>query len=124
MPLSGPDIQVNKAGGGAITLNGVAAGSSTGVGNVDFFVLQVSPFSGGVTWVNRYLNPGPVLVPMPYRNSGIDLANGVLDRSVAVGVFAQAWPTAHRLAQRSWAGPLPSLGDGHIRDPAQGTADD
>ena len=29
------------------------------------------------------------LGPMPYRNSGIDLANGVLDRSVAVGVFAQ-----------------------------------
>ena len=29
------------------------------------------------------------LAPMPYRNSGIDLANGVLDRSVAVGVFAQ-----------------------------------
>ena len=66
MPLSGPDIQVNKAGGGAITLNGVAAGSSAGVGNVDFFVLQLSQFSG-VTWVNLYLNPGPVLGPVPER---------------------------------------------------------
>ena len=61
---------------------------------------------------------------MPYKDSGIDLANGVLDRSVAISVFAQPWPTAHRLAQGSWAGPLPSLGDGHIGDPAQGTADD
>jgi formylglycine-generating enzyme required for sulfatase activity len=65
MPVSGPAIQVNKAGGGAITLNGVAAGFSAGVGNVDFFVLQLSQFSGGVTWVNLYLNPGPVLGPVP-----------------------------------------------------------
>jgi formylglycine-generating enzyme required for sulfatase activity len=65
MPVSGPAIQVNKAGGGAITLNGVAAGFSAGVGKVDFFVLQVSQFSGGVTWVNLYLNPGPVLGPVP-----------------------------------------------------------
>ena len=64
------------------------------------------------------------LKPKPYRNSGIDLANGVLDGSVAAGVFAQPWPTAHRLAQCSRAGPLPSLGDGHIGDSAQGTADD
>src|SRR5208282_6928390 len=57
---------------------------------------------------------GPTLGSMPYRNSGIDLAHGVVDKTVAVGVFAQPWPTAHRLAQCSWAGPLPSLGDGHI----------
>jgi len=50
---------------GIITLNGVAAGISAGVGKVDFFVLQVSHFSGGVTWVNLYLNPGPVLSPVP-----------------------------------------------------------
>src|ERR1017187_9731986 len=48
----------------------------------------------------------------------------VLDRSVAVGVFAQPWPTAHRLAQCSWAGPLPSLRDGHIRVPRICSGDD
>ena len=63
VPLSGPDIQVNKNGLGAITLNGIAAGLSAGVGNVDFFVLQLVQFGGGVTWVNLWLNPGPVLGP-------------------------------------------------------------
>jgi hypothetical protein len=65
LPVSGPDIQVNKTGGGAITLNGLAAGSSAGVGNVDFFVLQFVRFSGGVTWVNLWLNPAPVLTAVP-----------------------------------------------------------
>ena len=59
VPSSGIDIQVNKNGLGAITLNGVAAGFSAGVGNVDFFLLQLVQFSGGVTWVNNlWLNPG------------------------------------------------------------------
>ena len=60
-PLSGPSIQVNKNGLGAITLNGNPAGVSAGVGNVDFFLVQVAKFSGGVTVVNLYVNPGPVL---------------------------------------------------------------
>jgi hypothetical protein len=63
VPLSGLDIQVNKNGLGAITLNGVAAGLSAGIGKVDFFVLQLVQFGGGVTWVNLWLNPGPVLGP-------------------------------------------------------------
>jgi formylglycine-generating enzyme len=62
-PLSGLSIQVNKSGLGAITLNGNAAGFSAGVGKVDFFVVQVAKFSGGVTVVNLYVNPGPVLGP-------------------------------------------------------------
>ena len=63
LPLSGLDIQVNKNGLGAITLNGVAAGLSAGIGHVDFFVLQLIQFGGGVTWVNLFLNPGPTLGP-------------------------------------------------------------
>ena len=62
-PTSGVDIQVNKDRLGNITLNGVAAGFSAGVGNVDFFLIQVAQFSGGVTWVNLYLNPGVPLGP-------------------------------------------------------------
>ena len=75
-PTSGVDIQVNKDGLGNITLNGVAAGFSAGVGNVDFFLIQVAQFSGGVTWVNLYLNPGVPLgppnrvFPNPVRVSG------------------------------------------------------
>jgi formylglycine-generating enzyme required for sulfatase activity len=61
LPVSGLAIQVNKDTAGNITLNGVAAGISTGVGKVDFFLIQVAQFSGGVTWVNLYLNPGAVL---------------------------------------------------------------
>jgi hypothetical protein len=63
VPLSGPDIQVNKNGLGAITLNGIAAGLSVGVGNVDFFLLQVRQFSGGVTVINLFVNPNAVLGP-------------------------------------------------------------
>ena len=62
-PLSGSDIQVDKNGLGAITLNGNAAGFSAGVGQVDFFLVQVAKFSGGVTVVNLYLNPGAVFGP-------------------------------------------------------------
>ena len=57
-----PDIEVNKDPTGAITLNGIAAGSSAGVGNVDFFVLRLVQFSG-LSVVNLYLNPGAVLGP-------------------------------------------------------------
>ncbi|MGO8839208.1 MAG: hypothetical protein ACLQAH_09065 [Limisphaerales bacterium] len=63
MPVSGIDIQVNKDGLGAISLNGIAAGFSAGIGKVDFFVLQLVQFGGGVTWVNLFLNPGPTLGP-------------------------------------------------------------
>ncbi len=35
---------------------------------------------------------------MPFRNSGIDFAHGVLDRPVAIGILAQARPTADWLA--------------------------
>ena len=55
------DISLNKDGGGAISLNGIAAGSSTGVGNVDFFVLQLAQFSGGSTLVNLFVDPGSTL---------------------------------------------------------------
>jgi hypothetical protein len=51
------------------------------------------------------------LNPMPYRNSGVDDAHGVLDGSFARSVFAQSRPTAHRLAQRSRAGSVAALGD-------------
>jgi hypothetical protein len=58
-----PDITVNKDSSGAITLNGLAAGFSAGVGSVDFFVLQLAQFSGGGTLVNLYVDPGAVLGP-------------------------------------------------------------
>ncbi|MFZ0829316.1 MAG: hypothetical protein WAO02_18040 [Verrucomicrobiia bacterium] len=58
-----PDIAVNKDSSGAITLNGIAAGSSAGVGFVDFFVLQLVQFGGGNTLVNLYVDPGAVLGP-------------------------------------------------------------
>ena len=60
-PSSGPDLQINKDKVGNISLNGIAAGNSAGVGQVDFFLLQVAQFNGGLTVVNLYLNPGPVL---------------------------------------------------------------
>jgi hypothetical protein len=63
IPLTGPDIQVNKDGFGAITLNGLAAGLSSGFGNIDFFVVQIRRFGGGLSMVNLYLNPGVVLGP-------------------------------------------------------------
>jgi hypothetical protein len=62
MPVSGTDIQVNKDGFGAITLNGSLAGFSAGFGNVDFFVVQISQFTG-ITWVNLFLNPAATLGP-------------------------------------------------------------
>jgi hypothetical protein len=58
-----PDITVNKDSSGAITLNGIAAGLSAGVGFVDFFVVQVVQFSGGSSLVNLYLDPGAILGP-------------------------------------------------------------
>jgi hypothetical protein len=58
-----PDIAVNKDSSGAITLNGLAAGLSAGVGSVDFFVLQLAQFTGGGTLVNLYVDPGAVLGP-------------------------------------------------------------
>lgn len=54
------------------------------------------------------------LGPMPFRNSGINLADGILGRARAVSVFAQAWPTAHRLAQRPRTGPRPALWNSHL----------
>jgi len=51
---------------------------------------------------------------MPFRNSGINGAHGIFDSSGAAGVFAQAGPTADRLAQRSRTGSLSAFGDGHI----------
>ena len=53
-----PDIAVNKDALGAITLNGLAAGFSSGVGNVDLFVLQLAQWSGGATLVNLYVDRG------------------------------------------------------------------
>jgi formylglycine-generating enzyme required for sulfatase activity len=62
-PVSGVDIQVNKDPAGNITLNGNAAGISAGLGNVDFFLIQVVQFTGAITVVNLYLNPGAALGP-------------------------------------------------------------
>ena len=39
------------------------AGVSAGLGQVDFFLVQVVQFSGGLTVVNLYVNPGAVLGP-------------------------------------------------------------
>jgi hypothetical protein len=64
------------------------------------------------------------LGPMPYRNSRIDRAHGVISGSFAARVFAQSQPTAHWLAQGPLAGALPTLGDSHLCDPSQGTAHD
>ena len=58
-----PDIEVNKDAGGAITLNGLPAGFSAGVGNVDFFVLQLAQWNAGGTLVNLFVDPGAVLGP-------------------------------------------------------------
>ena len=58
-----PNIEVNKDAGGAITLNGLPAGLSAGVGAVDFFVLQLVQWSGGGTLVNLFVDPGAVLGP-------------------------------------------------------------
>jgi len=58
-----PDIEVNKDSGGAITLNGVPAGFSAGVGDVDFFLLQLVQWSGGNTLVNLFVDPPAVLGP-------------------------------------------------------------
>jgi hypothetical protein len=58
-----PDIAVDKVPGGAITLNGLPAGFSAGVGNVDFFVLQLAQWNAGGTLVNLFVDPGAVLGP-------------------------------------------------------------
>ena len=57
-----PDIEVGKATGNAITLNGLPAGVVTGVG-ADLFILQLVQWSGGGTLVNLYVDPGLVLGP-------------------------------------------------------------
>ncbi len=57
-----PDIEVDKEVGNAITLNGVAAGSATGLG-ADLFILQLVQWSGGGTLVNLFVDPGLVLGP-------------------------------------------------------------
>jgi hypothetical protein len=54
---------VDKVPGGAITLNGLPAGFSAGVGNVDFFVLQLAQWNAGGTLVNLFVDPGAVLGP-------------------------------------------------------------
>src|SRR5213596_2233140 len=48
------------------------------------------------------------LASMPFRNSDVDFSNGVFDGTVLVGVFAQARPTAHGLAQGARTGSLAS----------------
>src|SRR6266498_5947397 len=53
---------------------------------------------------------------MPFRNSGIDFADGVFDGFVLVGVFAQARPTADGLTQRPGTRALASLGNGGLSD--------
>jgi hypothetical protein len=58
-----PDIEVNKDTGGAITLNGLPAGLSAGVGSVDFFVLQLVQWNAGGNLVNLFVDPGAVLGP-------------------------------------------------------------
>ncbi len=57
-----PDIEVDKATGNTITLNGLPAGSVTGVG-ADLFIVQLVQWSGGGTLVNLYVDPGLVLGP-------------------------------------------------------------
>jgi hypothetical protein len=79
-PVAGfPDINVNKDGLGAITLNGIAAGSSAGVGNVDLFVLQVAAFSGGTSVINLFVDPGVVL--------GVPSASFVVPSAVLLSQF-------------------------------------
>jgi len=63
LPTTGIDVAVNKASGGAITLNGLAAGFSAGPNNTDFFLLQIAKFSGGTTWVRLWVNPPAALGP-------------------------------------------------------------
>jgi len=57
-----PDIEVGKAVGNAITLNGLPAGSVTGLG-ADLFILQLVQWSGAGTLVNLYVDPGLILGP-------------------------------------------------------------
>jgi hypothetical protein len=70
-----PNINVNKITSGPITLNGAFAGPASGVGQVDFFVLQLSQFSGS-TVANLFVDPGPgallgppsasIVIPQPF----------------------------------------------------------
>jgi hypothetical protein len=48
--------------------------------------------------------PRPCVSAMPYRNSGIDRADGVADGFCWGGVFPQPWPTVHWMPQRPWEG--------------------
>jgi len=57
-----PDIEVGKAVGNAITLNGLPAGSVTGLG-ADLFILQLVQWSAAGTLVNLYVDPGLILGP-------------------------------------------------------------
>ena len=57
-----PDIEVGKAVGNVITLNGLPAGSATGIG-ADLFLLQLVQWSGGGTLVNLFVDPGLILGP-------------------------------------------------------------
>jgi hypothetical protein len=95
----------------------------------DFLISDWSRFETINTLRDLCLRPYPpkpelieALTSMPYRNSGIDDADGVLDGSFAASVSAEPRPTTDRLAQRSLAGALATLGDGHACNPSQGTA--
>ena len=57
-----PDIEVGKAVGNNITLNGLPAGSALGTA-ADLYILQLVQWSGGGTLVNLYVDPGLVLGP-------------------------------------------------------------
>jgi len=57
-----PDIEVGKAVGNAITLNGLPAGLATG-GGADLFLLQLVQWTGGGTLVNLFVDPGFILGP-------------------------------------------------------------
>ncbi len=56
-----PDVSVTKLASGMIELNSIPAGLSNGPGQVDFFVLQLTLFSGGSSEANLWVDPGAVL---------------------------------------------------------------
>ena len=59
-------------------------------------------------------NEGGAVKAMPYRNSGMDLRDGVTDLPLFRSVFAQAGPATHRLAQGPGTRALPPFGDRHV----------
>lgn len=73
------DITVSKDALGAITLNGLAAGSSAGIMSVDFFVLQLAQFGGGISVINLFVNPGLVLGA---PNASFAIASGIFANQV------------------------------------------